>query len=151
MKLLAVAFASCITFTTVFAQSVVPVTVAEIPENYRGDYVLISRSCSSEGDKIESFKEHPKPFCKIESNRVILADGQILQATRVGKVVEKDLVTCLLTFDGVDYGWGMGMKPPYVFIAQRQTFSRQMKKAIAMRTTNAVPEVCGFKVQKIAK
>lgn len=65
-------------------QSSEPNQIQDIPAEFYGDYVLVSRTAPPE-NKIEDFKDHPKPFCTIETNRVILLDGEILHAISIQK------------------------------------------------------------------
>jgi hypothetical protein len=157
MKTLLVSVAACILSTGVrlLAQGNASITPKEIPEAFRGKYVLVTRHCMPEF-KTESFKDDPKPFCSIETNRVLLADGQALQAS----VLTNDSATLLIEFAGVKYGWGISRSPPYTIISQRNFNPKAQKLYAGGIETNAIARagndvvandipVCIFKLLKI--
>ena len=168
MRLLAIALVSCIMTAVGILQAqsnsphnllhgppvaVDPVDLKEVPEEICGDYVLILRNCGPK-DELESFKDHPSPFCKIKKDRVILSAGQTLRTSRIWKVAKNDPShLCILEFENTDYSWGISITSSYVIVLQRITHSLKMVDAldppsVFKSTSESASETCSFKLLK---
>ena len=107
-----------------------------IPEELRGKYALVSRSILGVG-KFDEDLETPEAFCEIQSNQVVLASGENLQARQASRCVEKGMegVGVSLTGSSGDYTWSFREKPPYIIVFQMYMGNRSSR-----RTINLLPD-----------
>ena len=107
-----------------------------IPEELRGKYVLIARTTLNLAKFDEDLKT-PEAFCETQSNQVVLASGEVLQANRITRCVEKGMegVAVSLTGSNGDFTWSFREKPPYINVLQMD-----MGNHSSRRTINLLPD-----------
>jgi len=111
-----------------------------IPEELRGKYVLIARTTLNLAKFDEDLKT-PEAFCEIQSNQVVLVSGEVLQANRITRCVEKGMegVGVSLTGSNGDFTWGFREKPPYINVFQMSMGNRSSRRVIDQSAVSPQP------------